>query len=173
VVGWLVVSAGEPIACRTNALSRRHAIWTRSRTFGDTRISTLDYSKTAVARAVGTSAWLAPQSAPHPAEETPMPVRPFMAATALALASPCGFAQDAVLARSLAATCANCHGTFGQARGDMKPLAGVAAEKILAQLADFRSGAQPATVMHQIAKGYSDDQLRLIAGFFSAQKGPK
>lgn len=78
-------------------------------------------------------------------------------------------AQDAVLARSLAATCANCHGTNGQARGDMKPLAGVSAERIKATLADFKSGAQPATVMHQIAKGYSDAQIALIAGFFAAQ----
>ena len=41
-------------------------------------------------------------------------------------------AQDAHLARNLAATCANCHGTNGQARGDMKPLAGVSADKIIA-----------------------------------------
>ena len=73
---------------------------------------------------------------------------------ALALLAPWAQAQDANLGRNLAATCANCHGTNGQARGDMKPLAGVPAAKILAQLADFRSGAQPATVMHQIAKGY-------------------
>jgi sulfide dehydrogenase cytochrome subunit len=78
-------------------------------------------------------------------------------------------AQDAHLARNLAATCANCHGTHGQARGDMKPLAGVSAEKIIAAVADFKSGAQPATIMHQIAKGYTDEQIRLVAGYFAAQ----
>ena len=97
--------------------------------------------------------------------------------TELALAFACGpsvgMAQDGALARSLAATCANCHGTDGNARGDMKPLAGLSAEKILAQLADFRSGAQPATIMHQIAKGYTDDQLKLIAAYFAAQKPQK
>ena len=77
-------------------------------------------------------------------------------------------AQDANLARNLAATCANCHGTNGQARSDMKPLAGVSSEKIVAMLADFKSGAQPATIMHQIAKGYSDEQLDLIATHFAA-----
>ncbi len=93
----------------------------------------------------------------------------------LALASVTAAAQtpEALQARSLAATCANCHGTTGNARGDMKPLAGVAADKILAQLADYRSGAQPATIMHQIVKGYSDEQLRIIAGFFAAQKPQK
>jgi cytochrome subunit of sulfide dehydrogenase len=76
---------------------------------------------------------------------------------------------EALLARSLAATCANCHGTNGQARGDVQPLAGVSADKIIAMLADFKSGAQPATVMHQIAKGYTDEQIRLIANYMAAQ----
>ena len=88
-------------------------------------------------------------------------------------AAPWAQAQDVNLARNLAATCANCHGTNGNARGDMKPLAGVAAEKLLAQLADYRSGAQPATIMHQIVKGYTDEQLKLIAGYFAAQKPAK
>jgi sulfide dehydrogenase cytochrome subunit len=78
-------------------------------------------------------------------------------------------APNPLLGRNLAATCANCHGSNGQARGDMRPLAGVPADRLLAQLADFRSGAMPATIMHQIAKGYSEEQLRLIAAYFAAQ----
>ncbi|MCU0624822.1 MAG: c-type cytochrome [Gemmatimonadaceae bacterium] len=78
--------------------------------------------------------------------------------------------QDPNLGRNLAATCANCHGTNGHARGDMKPLAGMAPEKMLAMLADYRSGAQPATIMHQIVKGYTEPQLKLIADHFAAQK---
>lgn len=97
-----------------------------------------------------------------------------VAAAALALAAPWCMAQDALLARNLAATCANCHGTNGHARGDtVKPLAGVSAEKIIAAIADYRSGAQPATIMHQISKGYTDDQISLIAGYFAAQKPTK
>jgi cytochrome c553 len=88
---------------------------------------------------------------------------------AAALASGASRAQDAQLARNLAATCANCHGTQGQARGDMTPLAGMAAEKIVGAIAEFKSGARSATVMHQIAKGYSDEQIRLLAGYFAAQ----
>ena len=103
----------------------------------------------------------------------------FSRAAAVALAcqtvaaAPGAMAQDAHLARNLAATCANCHGTDGNARGDMKPLAGVPTAKIIAMLADFKSGAQPATIMHQIAKGYSDEQIRLIAGYFAAQQPRK
>ncbi len=96
-----------------------------------------------------------------------------LAAGLLVAAAPLVQAQDAKLGRNLAATCANCHGTNGNARGDSKQLAGVPAEKILAAIADFKSGAQPATVMHQIAKGYADDQLKLIAAYFSAQPAKK
>jgi sulfide dehydrogenase cytochrome subunit len=95
---------------------------------------------------------------------------PAAAALLLAAAALPAAAQDMTLARNLAATCANCHGTNGNARGDMKPLAGVSADKIVAMFADYKSGNQPATIMHQIAKGYTDDQVKLIAAFFAAQK---
>lgn len=87
-------------------------------------------------------------------------------AAALAQAAP---AQPDPLARNLAATCANCHGTDGRARGDMRPLAGMPAETLMAMLNAYRSGVLPATIMHQIVKGYSDEQLRLITGYFAAQ----
>jgi cytochrome c553 len=51
----------------------------------------------------------------------------------------------------------------------MVSLAGRPAEQLLTILAGYRSGAIPATIMHQITKGYSDDQLKLIAGYFAAQ----
>ncbi len=100
------------------------------------------------------------------------------AAAAALLSRAAGAAQaqapgDASLARNLAATCANCHGTNGSARGDMKPLAGMSADKLLALVNDYRNGNQPATIMHQIAKGYTDEQLKLIAAYFAAQKPAK
>ena len=98
---------------------------------------------------------------------------PHAVATALLCFAPWAAAQDATLARNLAATCANCHGTNGLARGDMQPLAGVAAATLVATMADFKSGARPATVMHQISKGYSDAQIALIAGYFAAQSSKK
>jgi cytochrome c553 len=98
----------------------------------------------------------------------------FLVVPALLLGSAgIAWSQDANLARNLAATCANCHGTNGHARGDMKPLANVPADKIVAMLADFKSGAQPSTIMGQIAKGYTDDQIRQIAAFFAAQPAKK
>jgi cytochrome c553 len=96
-----------------------------------------------------------------------------MIAATLAVGPMGAHAQDANLARNLAATCANCHGTNGNARGDMKPLAGLAADKIISLVADFKSGAQPATIMHQIAKGYTEEQIKLVAGYFAAQPARK
>lgn len=81
-------------------------------------------------------------------------------------------AADPNLARNLAATCANCHGTNGRALAGsgIDSLAGIPKANTLQKLADFKSGARTASIMHQIAKGYTDDQLELIAGYFAAQK---
>jgi cytochrome c553 len=79
------------------------------------------------------------------------------------------------LARNLAATCANCHGTNGQARGDMKPLAGTPSERTIALMTYYKTTPQPegVTIMHQIAKGYTDDQIKLIAGYLASQPAKK
>jgi cytochrome subunit of sulfide dehydrogenase len=92
------------------------------------------------------------------------------AAGLLALA-PASRAQDTV-ARSLAATCANCHGTNGVSRGEVVSLAGMPVADLTKAFADFRTGSRPATIMHQIAKGYTDEQVRLIAAWFAAQPKP-
>jgi sulfide dehydrogenase cytochrome subunit len=92
-----------------------------------------------------------------------------LAATLLA-AAPWGLAQDATLGRNLAATCANCHGTNGVSKGEVASLAGLPADRIVASMAAFKAGTLPATVMHQIAKGYTDDQIKLMAAYFAAQK---
>jgi cytochrome c553 len=95
------------------------------------------------------------------------------AAVALVLIAPSAPAKD-LSARNLAATCSNCHGTDGRAIGDtLKPLAGMPAERIVAAMTAFKSGTQPATVMHQIAKGFSDEQIGAIAAYFAAQSATR
>ncbi len=89
---------------------------------------------------------------------------------ALALAALPVAAQDSS-ARNLAASCAICHGTEGHAvTKDMVSLAGLSKEHIAKQLRDFKDGKRPATVMHQIARGYSDLQIDAMAAWFAAQK---
>lgn len=74
--------------------------------------------------------------------------------------------------RSLAATCAHCHGTDGQAvAGEaMVRLAGQPRENLLTQLMAFRTGDRKATIMHQITRGYSEQQLEALAAYFASQK---
>lgn len=101
-----------------------------------------------------------------------MKLLPTVAALSLIAATGAVQAADPNLARNLAATCANCHGTNGNAvkGGGIDALAGVPKDKTLQKLADFKSGDKPASIMHQIAKGYTEEQLDLIAGYFAAQK---
>jgi cytochrome c553 len=67
--------------------------------------------------------------------------------------------------RSLAATCANCHGTDGKGvvDGGMPLINNLTSEQMLAQLKAFKSGAREGTIMPQLAKGYTDEQLETIA----------
>jgi len=93
----------------------------------------------------------------------------------LAATAACGATaqtKEALYLRSVAATCAQCHGTDGRAVGGsaVPPLAGLAADYTSAQLKAFKAGTRPATIMHQLARGYSDAQIDQIAGFFAAQK---
>jgi sulfide dehydrogenase cytochrome subunit len=93
---------------------------------------------------------------------------------ALLAATGAATAQDAAALRqhALAATCANCHGTQGRAvDGPAVPgLAGMPAGYLIEQMKAFKAGTRPATVMHQLAKGYSDAQIEQIAAYFAAQK---
>ncbi len=72
--------------------------------------------------------------------------------------------------RVWAAACANCHGTDGRAQPGMEALAGKDKDEITQKMLDFKNGRKPATLMHQIAKGYSDEQIAQIAAYFAAQK---
>lgn len=101
-------------------------------------------------------------------------MKPFHAALAASLAAfaAASLAADPDLGRDLAATCANCHGTDGRALtgSGLKALSGVDKQTLLHKLDDFKSGRQPASIMQQIAKGYTDEQLDLIAAYFAGQK---
>jgi cytochrome c553 len=79
-------------------------------------------------------------------------------------------AADPNLGRDLAATCANCHGTDGRAQGEFTRLAGMPASQMLSKLGEFRDGSRQATIMHQIVKGFTDEQLKAIADYFAKQK---
>jgi len=74
--------------------------------------------------------------------------------------------------RALAATCANCHGTDGRAVAGSGNASLQSLERayFLEQMTAFRDGKRPATVMHQLTKGYSQEQIEQLATYFAAQK---
>jgi cytochrome subunit of sulfide dehydrogenase len=119
-----------------------------------------------------------PKCPPHWITRTRVRVRTSVrAALASALLAPAAWlpmpAAGAEDGARLAGTCTGCHGTNGNTVGDALPaLAGQSRDALLASLAAFKSGQRDATVMTQIAKGYSDEQLARIAAFFSAQQPP-
>lgn len=108
-----------------------------------------------------------------------MRTKRFVAAAAIGLAAwsiglPPAVAQlDANTARYVAANCANCHGTTGVAKGAMPSLAGQNKDRLAETFRAFRDGKRPATVMHQIAKGYTDEQIDAVSEFFASQKAAR
>lgn len=71
--------------------------------------------------------------------------------------------------RALAANCAQCHGTDGRpAPGSiLRPLAGRDRAELEKALDAFKAGHVAATVMDQIARGYSDAEIAALADYFA------
>lgn len=75
--------------------------------------------------------------------------------------------ETTLKAASLAATCASCHNTAG-AGVEGAAVGGIAhltPSEIKQIMKAYASGERPATVMHQISKGYTDEQIELIANY--------
>ena len=83
----------------------------------------------------------------------------------LALSLP---AHAAAVGQRLYANCAACHGTTGKPVGTTLPaLAGQPKDTLAAAMRAFKTGTRPATIMHQIAKGYTDEQIEQIAAYLA------
>jgi cytochrome c553 len=73
---------------------------------------------------------------------------------------------------AMAANCAMCHGTRGiPAPGSSLPrMAGRSVDSTVEALKAFRDGKREATVMQQIAKGFTDAEIAAIASYFASQR---
>jgi cytochrome subunit of sulfide dehydrogenase len=71
--------------------------------------------------------------------------------------------------RSMAANCTPCHGPSGRPvpRSSVAALAG--RNDIAEVMKAYKEGRREATLMHQIARGYSDAEIAALAGYFSRQ----
>ena len=94
------------------------------------------------------------------AQTAPAPVAPSAADATAALRT-----------RSLAAQCAQCHGTDGRALpgAEVPGLAGLPASYVVEQMKAFRSGSRTSSVMQQLAKGFNDAQIDQLARYFASQ----
>ena len=79
-------------------------------------------------------------------------------------------AADDQAARSLAANCTGCHGPSGNSAGAIPTIAGLQKAYIVTAMQEFKAGTRQATVMHQHAKGYTDQEVEILADYFSKQK---
>ena len=75
-----------------------------------------------------------------------------------------GVTQGAMLSNS----CSACHGTDGKSPGAIPSIYGKSASFISQALTEFRDGKRPSTVMGRHAKGYTDEEIKLIAEHFSS-----
>jgi sulfide dehydrogenase cytochrome subunit len=76
-------------------------------------------------------------------------------------------ADDMTVNRMLASQCAQCHGTNGYAVSDIDSLAGEEAKDLREDLRDMRKEDRPENIMDHQAMGYTEDQIRRIAAYYS------
>ena len=70
----------------------------------------------------------------------------------------------------LSAACESCHGTDGNSPGSIPVISDRSADDILTALTGFRSGERTATIMDRHVRGYTDEELRLIAKHLAQHK---
>jgi cytochrome subunit of sulfide dehydrogenase len=100
-------------------------------------------------------------------------IRHRTAVATLVLIATGAFAQSTdPLARDVAASCSNCHGTNGKSVGPVPSLAGATKSDLVTKMQEFKSGKRPGTIMPQLAKGYTDDQIERAAEWFASQPAP-
>ena len=74
-------------------------------------------------------------------------------------------------AEALSYTCAGCHGPNGVSEGPATPtIAGMSNDYFIDSMKDYREGTRASTIMTRIAKGYTDEEITAMAGYFSKQE---
>lgn len=83
-------------------------------------------------------------------------------------AAPLVQAAEVTYGQVLANTCAGCHGPDGASRGPAAPtIAGMSPELFIEAMQEYRDGKRYGTVMPRIAKGYTDEQIKVMAEHFA------
>lgn len=72
--------------------------------------------------------------------------------------------------RTLASSCAACHGTNGNSHSITPVLAGLDAHYFSTQMFAFKEQSRTSTVMHHHATGLTKPEINQLADYFSQQK---
>lgn len=68
----------------------------------------------------------------------------------------------------LSATCSGCHGKNGVSVAEIPSINGKTALQIQTAMLEFKTDRRPATVMNRHAKGFSDEEIAILAAYISA-----
>lgn len=87
-------------------------------------------------------------------------------AAALALVGPVHAADP--VAPPVAQACAGCHGQAGEGESPVPKIAGKDRALFVRAMGEFRADAREATIMNRIARGYTDEEIAVLADYFAA-----
>ncbi|QEP45207.1 cytochrome c4 [Ectothiorhodospiraceae bacterium BW-2] len=74
-------------------------------------------------------------------------------------------------AEMLGNTCAGCHGIDGSSNGPAIPsIAGIDVDYFIESMTLYQSNERPSTIMGRIARGYTAQEIELMAEFFNTKK---
>ena len=79
-------------------------------------------------------------------------------------------AQDDLRGRNWSIACTGCHGTEGRSVGDIPAIAGMEKARFVELMTSYREGSKQATVMHQHARGLSDEHIDALGDYFATRK---
>jgi cytochrome c553 len=79
-------------------------------------------------------------------------------------------AGNAGAGKAKAATCAGCHGANGEGKAPNPKLAGIAEDKFIQAMKDYKSGKKPNPVMKTFASQVKDEDLADLAAYFASLK---
>lgn len=74
-----------------------------------------------------------------------------------------------ITTRTLAASCAACHGPDGNSLGGTPTLAALNQQYFVQRMQGFKDGSVSATVMHHHAKGLTTEEITALAAYFAQQ----
>lgn len=76
-------------------------------------------------------------------------------------------------AAMLTHSCAGCHGTNGWVSNEaFMPLAGMPEQEFIGTMLKFRNDQRASTLMGHVAKGYSEDEIAMMAGYYASLDDP-